>query len=227
MVLSLLALTFLTGRVTAQTGAGAAPSICSKLGEDGAVDSEAACLRELRGRVSRNGETLTIRLETGKLKTYRNDPKACQNDDAQHCVSYVLLGYHPEARVYAIRLSFYEGSGVQLLGARSGATLDLSGRPYFTPDGSRFVAIDNDYVHGGEHDLSIGAAVNGKLAMEWQSPRVDESREWRFERWIDNDRVALQVFPADSGQKCPVDECKAFLVRFGQGWTARPSPLPW
>jgi hypothetical protein len=227
LILSLLVLPLLSGGVPAQSGAGTAPSICSRIGEDGAGDREAACLRELRGRVSRKGGLLSIRLETGKLKTYQNDQKACQNDDAQHCVSYLLLGYHPEARVYAIGISYYEGGSVQLLSARTGATLRLSGVPYFTPDGSRFVAIDNDYAYGGEHDLSIGAAENGELSMEWRAAPADVPREWRFERWIDNDHVALQVFPVDSGQKCPVDDCKAFLVRFGQGWTVRPSPLPW
>ncbi|MFC5326418.1 hypothetical protein [Bradyrhizobium oligotrophicum] len=224
-----LVLALATGRVSAQGDAGTVPSVstCMKIGDDWAADREAACLRELRDRVSRKGELLTIRLDSGKIKTYQNDQKACQNDDAQHCVHFALISYHPETRVYAIGISYYEGRSVELLSARTGATLKLSGVPHFTPDGSRFVAIDNDYAYGGEHDLAIGSAANGELSLQWQSAPANQPREWRFEHWVDNDHVALQVFPADSGQKCPVDDCNAFLVRFGQGWTVRPSPLPW
>ncbi|MGJ5239717.1 hypothetical protein ACQR14_18990, partial [Bradyrhizobium oligotrophicum] len=110
-ILAALLLSLLSGRVTAQTAAPVAPALCNMTGKDDPVDREAACLSELSGRVSRTGETLTIRLETGKLKTYRNNSKACENDDAQRCVGYVLLGYHPQGSVYAIQLSFYEGSG--------------------------------------------------------------------------------------------------------------------
>ncbi|GLH81677.1 hypothetical protein SSBR45G_65860 [Bradyrhizobium sp. SSBR45G] len=227
MILSLLALPLLSGGVAAQTGAATAPSVCSKIGEDGAGEREAACLRELRGRVSRTGEVLSIRLETGQLKTYRNDQKSCDNDDAQHCIHHVLLGYHPESRVYAIGMSYYEGSSVQLLSARTGATLGMRGVPHFTPDGTRFVVIDNDYAYGGEDDLAIGSFANGELSMDWHYRSENGPREWRFERWTDNDHVALQVFPADSGKKCPLDDCKAFLVRFGSSWMVRPSPLPW
>ncbi|MGJ4952859.1 hypothetical protein [Bradyrhizobium sp. HKCCYLS20291] len=170
---------------------------------------------------------LTIRLENGKPKTYKNDQKACDSDDAQHCISYILIGYHPESRVYAIGIFYYEGSSVELLSARTGATLGLRGIPYFTPDGSRFVAIDNDEAYGGEHALSIGSAMNGELSLQWESPPPNLPREWRFERWVDNDHVAMQVFPVDGAHKCPVDDCKAFLVRYGDGWIVRPSPLPW
>jgi hypothetical protein len=118
-------------------------------------------------------------------------------------------------------IQYYEGSSVELLSARTGQVLLVSGVPYFSPDGSRFVVIDNDYGHGGPHDLSVGSTANSLLSLEWES---GELREWRLERWIDNDHIALRVYPADAGQKCPDNNCDAILTRFGNSWALRRLP---
>jgi len=209
----------LLGHAAAQAGSNAAPATCS-VGIDGekADVVEAACLREFGKLASRKGDLLTLRLENGESKAYRDDAKACDTDDAR-CTYYRLVAYHPKAQVYSIGIQYYEGSGFELLSARTGKVLLVSGTPYFSPDGSRFVVIDNDYGHGGPHDLSIGSAANGSLSLEWEHlSEGGELREWRLERWIDNDHIALRVFPADAGQKCPDNNCDAVLTRFGNGW---------
>jgi hypothetical protein len=226
VALGLLVLASLGQAVLAQSSLSAPAATClnADIGGEASAPGEAGCLRELRGRASRKGDLLTIRLENGTTKTYRDDPKACKNDDAQHCISHQLLSYHSEAHVYSIGIQYYEGSSVELLSARTGGVLRLSGVPHFSPDGSRFVVIDNDYAYGGPYDLGIGSAANGALALEWQKANGEEPLEWRFQRWVDNDHVALRVFPADTEQKCPTDECDALLVRFGNGWIVRRSP---
>jgi hypothetical protein len=103
--------------------------------------------------------------------------------------------------------------------------LRFSGTPYFSPDGSSFVVIDNDYAYGGDHDLSIGSHANGSFSLDWEHGiGSDDLREWRLDRWIDNDHIALRTFPADAGQKCPDNNCDAMLVRFGNGWALRRLP---
>ena len=209
----------LPGHAAAQAGSDAAPATCGVDIESQKADAlEAACLREFGKFASRKGDLLTLRLENGGSKAYRDDAKACDTDDAR-CTYYRLAAYHPKAQVYSIWIQYYEGSGVELLSARTGKVLLVSGVPYFSPDGSRFVVIDNDYGHGGPHDLSVGSTANSSLSLEWEHlSEGGELREWRLERWIDNDHIALRAFPADAGQKCPDNNCDAILTRFGNGW---------
>jgi hypothetical protein len=209
----------------AQAGTNSAPVTCGvDIDVQKADELETACLRELGRLASREGDLLTLRLESGGSKAYQNDAKACDTDDAR-CTYDRLAAYHPKAQVYSIWIQYYEGSGFELLSARTGNVLRLSGTPYFSPDGSRFVVIDNDYGHGGPHDLSVGSTANSSLSLEWEHlSEAGELREWRLERWIDNDHIALRVYPADADRKCPDNNCDAMLVRFGNGWAIRRLP---
>ena len=221
---SLLAAGWLTlvlpGHAAAQAGSNAAPATCGVDIDGEKADAvEAACLREFGKLASREGDLLTLRLESGASKVYRDDPKACVDDDASNCIKHRLAAYHADAHVYSVVVRYYEGSSVELLSARTGNVLRLSGTPYFSADGSRFIVIDNDYAYGGPNDLAVGSNANGSLSLEWEHVNTDSDlREWRLERWIDNDHIALRVFPADTGQKCPDNNCDAILARFGNGW---------
>jgi hypothetical protein len=219
-------LLLLPSYAAAQAEANAKPPTCGVDIENQKADAlEAACLREFGKLASREGDLLTLRLENGATKMYRDDPKACQEDDTNNCVSYRLAAYHAEAHVYSIVIGYYEGGSVELLSARTGNILRFSGTPHFSPDGSRFIVIDNDYAYGGPNDLSVGSNENGSLSLEWEHvTEPGELREWRLERWIDNDHIALRVFPVDTDQKCPDDNCDAMLVRFGDGWALRRVP---
>jgi len=134
---SLLAAGWLTlvlpGHVAAQAGSNAAPATCGVNIENQKADAlEATCLRKFGKLASREGDLLTLRLENGGSKTYRDDAKACDSDDAQKCAYYRFAAYHPKAQVYSIWIQYYEGSGFELLSARTGNVLRLSGTPYFS-----------------------------------------------------------------------------------------------
>jgi hypothetical protein len=219
-------LLLLPRHAAAQAGNNAAPVTCGvEIADQKADAPEAACLREFGKTASREGDLLTLRLESGASKVYRDDPKACEDDDARDCIYHRLVAYHAEAGVYSIAIQYYEGSSVELLSARTRNVLRVSGTPYFSADGSRFIVIDNDYGHGGPNDLAVGSNANGSLSLDWEHvTEQGELREWRLERWIDNDHIALRVFPADTGQKCPDSNCDAMLVRFGNSWAIRRLP---
>jgi hypothetical protein len=90
----------LAEHAAAQAGSNAAPATCGVDIENQKADAlEAACLREFGKLASRKGDLLTLRLETGGSKAYRNDAKACDSDDAQKCTYYRLAAYHPKAQV--------------------------------------------------------------------------------------------------------------------------------
>ena len=176
-------------------------------------------MREFGKLASRKGESADVAARKWRVEAYRNDAKACDTDEAR-CTYYQLAAYHPKAQVYSIWIQYYEGSGFELLSARKNV-LRLSGTPYFSADGTRFVVIDNDYAYGGPYDLAVGSNANGSLSLDWETvSKQGDPMEWRLQRWIDNDRIALRVFKADTGQKCPDNDCDAMLVRFGNSWGA-------
>jgi hypothetical protein len=217
------------GPAAAQTAASnAVAETCRADIDDKKLDArEVVCLRELgKLAASRKGDVLSLQLENGKSKAYQTNVRACETDDARNCVQYWLAGYHPVAHVYSIAIQYYEGSSVELVNARTGKTLLLPGVPYFSDDGSRFLVIDNDYAHGGDDDLAVGITEGDVPALQWKHTWQGEPVEWRHQRWIDNDHVALRVFPADTEQKCPDNNCDAILVRFNDGWAIRRVPTP-
>ena len=124
----------------------------------------------------RNKNLLSLLLENGETKTYRNDPKACANDDATNCVYYGLGGYHPAAHIYLILIQYYEGSGSELVSARTGKTLSFSGVPHFSPDGSNFIVIDNDLAYGGSFDIAVGSNCDRPTFVGVAAKRQEWSR---------------------------------------------------
>ncbi|HXH46966.1 MAG TPA: hypothetical protein VNK51_24390 [Bradyrhizobium sp.] len=202
----------------AQPGSGTPNKACIGLdiGSQTYVSREVSCLRELRKTVSRKGGVLTVRLENGTSKTYPDNPS-----DGDNYTRHWLVGYHPEVRVYLIAIGYYEGIGFELLSARTGKVLRLTGTPHFSPDKSRFVAIDNDEAYGGDHDLVVGSVSNDSLSLEWQYRTKDGLLEWRLDRWVDNDHIALQVSRIGADVECPDGGCDAMLVRFDKTWTIR------
>lgn len=219
LAFSLLAL---LSHAAAQTGSStlAETCVCADIERQISLDlREAACLRELGKFARRKGNVLTVRLENGTSKAYRDEP-----GDGDSYTRHWLVGYHPEVHVYSIAIGYYEGSGFELLSARTGKVLPLKGIPHFSPDRSRFVAIDNDEAYGGDHDLVVGSAANDSLSLEWQHPNGGEALEWRLQRWVDNDHIELRVFRTGTDGKCPDDDCDAMLVRFDKSWTVRRLP---
>jgi hypothetical protein len=202
----------------AQPGSGAPNKACIgvDIGSQTYVSREVSCLRELGKTVSRKGGVLTVRLENGTSKTYRDDPS-----DGDSYTRYWLVGYHPEVRVYLIGIGYYEGSGLELLSAKTGKVLPLKGTPHFSPDRSRFVAIDNDEAYGGDHDLVVGSASIDSLSQEWQYRSGGSALKWVLERWVDNDHIALRVSLTGTDGRCPDDGCDAMLVRFDKTWAVR------
>lgn len=212
------------GHAAGQAISNAPNRVCSADAEDQKVEArEADCLRKLGTQASRKGEQLTLRIENGSSKVYRDNPKACTNDDSKNCVVHWLVGYHPGARVYSILITYYEGRDVELVSARTGNVLRVGGEPHFSADGSRFLVIVNDLAYG-PYNLAVGSATNGSLQLDWQRADEGEPMEWHVQHWIDDDHIALQVFAADTAPKCPDNDCDAILTRFDSGWAVRRLP---
>jgi hypothetical protein len=90
--LSLFAgISLLTGPVLGQTGPAQAPIVCGV--KDYVEDAD--CRNKLKGLFTRKGDTLTLRLDDGKTKTYVGNHAACEgeNADAEKCLVFNVLRY--------------------------------------------------------------------------------------------------------------------------------------
>src|SRR5215471_10437727 len=71
---------------------------------------DGACQNKLKGLFTRKGDTLTLKLDGGKSKTYVGNRAACdgENADDAKCLVFVVLKYFPKARSYLIERGLYE-----------------------------------------------------------------------------------------------------------------------
>src|SRR5262249_5321749 len=99
---------------------------------------ERICLRELGDHASRSGNVLSLKLDDGKVKELRNNPKACSNDDASICANYYLVGFYPPTGRYLVYATYYEGFECKLVSVHTGKATTFRNIPHFAPDGSTF-----------------------------------------------------------------------------------------
>jgi hypothetical protein len=202
----------------AQTGVSRSSPAC--IGRDFAeredpAAREALCLRELANTASGEGNVLTLKLGNGSVKTYRSEPEACTNDNAEACVRYRLIGYHASAGLFLVHAQGYEGHDSQFVNAQDGDADRVFGIPHFAPDGSTFVVINNDITGVRQYDLAIGTVATKPPALTWgRAPNDNES--WEFQRWLDGNRVALRN--TMKTEACPGGNCEVVLTRVGSGW---------
>jgi hypothetical protein len=185
---------------------------------------EARCLRWLSQWASRKGNALLLTLDGGVVKTYKNNPKACRNDDANNCIQYYLLGYHAEARLFFVWVQYYEAHEVILVSARDGTETSFLNIPHFAPDGSTFAIIDIQPTHVTKYDFAIGSVATNPPSLTWTRETRDEE-QWEFRRWLDRDKVAI-FLTTPSPPDCPGGKCEAVLTRTGKAWKLAYTSVP-
>lgn len=159
-----------------------------------ACDEEAACLAKLKGMASREGDVLTLKLANGTTKTFKDNRKACEEDDGASCVSYQLRGYRPAQNVYVIGLTLYEGLGAELVSMRTGEVLSLPNMPEFSPSGRLLAAVDNDQTDTPEYKIgiwSLDGEGRAKQELRYIPPSLDEV--WEIVRWEGDAKVVFKV----------------------------------
>lgn len=172
---------------------------------------EEECLAELRGKVSRKGDVLTIKLENRKIKTIRAS-KACKTNNEFECVSYSLHAYRPAQSVYVLIEHGWETDSFLLVNANTGERLDLPDEPHFSPSGHWFAVFGGEYEdHLSIWSLDFGKA-NRKLFYNYSYNGAVET--WRLAGWDGETRIRFEVSPAETYEKYV--ETDAVLKE--QGW---------
>jgi hypothetical protein len=215
-VLAFVAGVLLAGPASAQTTGKAVAVSC--VGSDPDVEDvqarELICLRELGDRVSRQGNVLSIKLDDGRTRVFRSNPKACENDDAGHCEKYYLVGFHPSSGRYLVYGTYYENSDGKMVSARTGKTTSFRDVPHFAPDGQTFFVTGVDGAY--DNWIGIGSMTSDPPALQWEK-RAELYVFWNFVRWVDNNRIKLSTHKR--AETCSKEPCDAVLRRATDGWT--------
>jgi hypothetical protein len=87
--------------------------------------------------VKRKNDLLSVKLKNSHWLTL-------QDDDEEPGQWYSFEYYFGELGFYSIRVMYAEGYGFLLVNANTGEITNLIGRPYFSADGTRLIAVGND-----------------------------------------------------------------------------------
>lgn len=184
---------------------------------------EAICLKALGAHASRKGKVLSLKLDDGTAKTFRNNTAGC-DDDPTKCEEYFLVGFYSAPGVYLLMVQRYEIYDFTLVNIHTGATREADGVPWFAPDNSTF------FDRHCDDTCSISVKSMAASAV-WRMSSSEDAAKWEFVRWIDSDRIALKIAPrAERAQRapddttCPQGDCQAILKRTGGSWTIETLP---
>ena len=204
-----------TEQTTEQTTKEAVAASCvgSDLDFEDPKARELICLGELGDRVSRKGNVLSLKLDDGRTRAFRSDPKACQNDDASHCENYYLVGFHPSSGRYLVYGTYYESSDCKMVSVRTGRATSFLDVPHFAPDGQTFFVTGVDGTY--DNWLGVGSMTTDPPALQWRN-QADPNVYWKFVRWVDNDQIELSTHK--KGETCSDGNCDSVLKRAADGW---------
>lgn len=198
-------------------------STASCVGSDPIVEDpnarELICLRELGDRVGRSGNVLSLKLDDGRTRVFRSNPKACENDQADRCERYYLVGFHSASGRYLVYATFYENSNCAMVSARTGKVTSFRDVPHFAPDGQTFFVTGVDGAY--DNWIGVGSMASDPPALQWEQA-AEQNVFWNFVRWVGNDRIELRTHKED--EPCSDGNCDAVLKRMKAGWALERQP---
>jgi hypothetical protein len=156
-------------RVAASSAMVAAAATARRLPQICTDTTETAALRCANGRVERRGDTLAISLLEGST-IVRVDARG--DGDGEGLVEYRYMGRLRGANggpsFHILEALGFESAGVQLVNARTGDSVGVSGFPVPSPDGARFATapLGRDDCES-ENDLELWRLADDKPAREW------------------------------------------------------------
>jgi hypothetical protein len=179
---------------------------------------EADCLEQLQGLAKREGNVLTLRLETGKSKTFQSNAKACEDDVVSDCVRYELRAYRPDRKAYVVGYSLYEGGGAVIVSARSAHTTVLASLPDFSPNGQFFVSADSDPHFERGYEIAIWSFTSDRPKQEfiYKTPKTRPDESWEVLGWDGNSRINLKV--GILSRTYSLEEFETSIVLTERGW---------
>ena len=193
--------------------AGSASAQETNLADAVLCEREADCLRALRGRVSRQGEALRLRMADGQWRVLRSNKKACDRNEVEKCVIRELRAHLPEQGLFVVEWTTSGDGGSEVISAATGQVATLDTMPEFSPSGRWFASVDPDELNDRQYDIGIWSVEDGEITQVFSYIRSGSEYEaWEFQGWDGDDRIKLRVTRPNAA---PVD---TEAVRTDAGW---------
>ena len=180
---------------TCDTGAGP-PSQEFELYATEQWPKEAARFKADAANVSRDGERLRLKLETGGTAELAD----CRHGIMAH--AYLFEQYDEAGRFYVVRRPAYRDFSYTLVMRASGKQYRTYGTPVWTSDKKRFLTVACSWIPP-RGTLTIQAPANGELATEAEVPMptcLDET-ETCAARWDNPSWIAVTCTRADGSSR--------------------------
>lgn len=177
--------------------------------EDQGDDAQKACVRALEnsqfaltdGRASRDDLTLCFKTHAPAPVCLEDRP-ALGMDSERDFTEYRYLGRLPEPRLYVVERWQYQGSGVTLIDADTGAVSQVGAVPVASPDGARIAVASTDLdpatdeadqvIYRLASELTIYRHGEGKLLQEFKFETPDDWGPGE-PRWLSAQRLEVPV----------------------------------
>ncbi len=191
-----------------------------------AIPDTYACGRAIEGyqirraprSVSRNGDTLAVRLGRSRLKTFVD-----RNLEHESGVSYTYREFIPEIGYHLVHAHLYEGTGYLLVSHRTGDMVRIQAPPIFSPDGNRFATASEDLESRyNPNEIQIWRIGENAIVLEWSlepagNPVVMTPDAWgpKNLRWISPAEIHVQkvTFNPDTFTRTEGEDVVIRLVR--------------
>lgn len=149
---------------------------------DGGTREEAYYLSRFPEVATRSGETLTIRLTSGRTVTFTNNPEV-----GEEYRSSEFKGVIPGKPFALVMQGFLEGGFFSLIHLGTGEDTRLDNPPVFSPDGQWLFSTSIDLEAGFfPNRVAIHRVTSTGAPLVWEME--DYMMEWGPEdtRWVDN-----------------------------------------
>jgi len=186
---------------------------------------EPRAINESQGAAYRADRLLSIRLFSGKFKSY-SDNKYCKSSNAieiTKCIQYTFIVYLRKNRIFIIDKGFYEGSNFVIVDGNDGNEIEVSDFPEISPLATCIFVMHNSDQFG-DGGLEIWAHEGGRFRKEWSGFPLTDSPDSRtlytLKQWISENSVVLSTETEFSDHRPP----KKRFIRFekvGQDWVLK------
>ncbi len=135
-------------------------------------------------RFRRTDEGLSLKLNDGSWLMIKVDPTTDEADN-------VFEHYFNNFGFYSLRVQWGEGNGYKLVNAETGKITHIIGRPFFSPDGSKIIALGNDIeAEYSQNGIELMENVAGDIRLLGRY----NPKSWGCENalWLNNNSLVLQ-----------------------------------
>jgi hypothetical protein len=209
-----LGVPFLTSPALGQTSPAQAPIACDV--KDNVED--AVCQHRLKGLFTRTGDTLTLKLDGGKSKTYVGNRAACdgENVDDAKCLVFVVLSYFPRTQSYLVERGFYECGNYLFVSRHTGSETVMYAIPVLSPDAKYLLSIDQSDACDRKYDIAIWSVQTDPPRLEFKY-QARQYENWEVTAWENDTHLKMKAW---INAKTSYDQ-EAELVRNESGWTLK------